>query len=1367
MEKTRRDALRAVVNKARREVEENLERQLAAFGLSREGAPIAHEELTLRSDQEVLYPRLLDAVRRHGRAVGAEGRITPQAVNRFIRETGGTWINRLAALRALEARGLLDPPAAFISEQYGGMSPRAERIREAAASRGESMRRDDAIRAGLEDACRELTADVRVLFDLTDEQSLFWPDTLALKAILGLFSDDVPLEDWREPDVLGWVYQYYNTEANAELKKRKTATKDFQYTADDIPIANQFYTPHWVVRVLTDNTLGRLWLEGRERVPLMEAIADGREGADRSKPTYHLLERRHGIPHAVEAPTAFREWVNGQPDPLADETVDRLCRFLVPLPSKPLPRPRKAARDLRVIDPACGSGHFLLYAFDVLFAIYREDEPDLDPREIPALILQNNLFGIDIDLRAAQLAAFDLYLKARETLYAIDRNAPLKLSRLNIVIADAHIGDDPRKAEFLARYKDDPEIQQLYAKILEALDNTNALGSLIKVRTEFEGLFRGARESRAKQRKGQEAAWGTKAQMTLVDAAPQTAFEERFRSYSGREWSLGELLEELRAFESEVAPGQDIGARLFYTDLERSVGLLSLLSEQYDVVLMNPPYGDMPPEAKDYCEGNRKKKVAARYPRTHVDLYAAFMEQSFDILSPNGFLGALVPWTYTYLSTLKAIRTEVLCGEARPEFLQEYGYGILDGATVGTVGTVARKLTPATATDALDHVCAFERLSGKKRDWEKEEAFRSTLPTFAASGPSYSIEWFTAQLRSLQDVPGMPYAFWASDSLRALYRQLPPLDVEQKGVLVSGRPTTKIADVRVGLQTSDDPRFLRYWWEVPQDSVGQGRRWVPFVKGGKQVRFHTRVDLVVNWENDGEEVKAWASSRGDHWTKTVRSPDFYFRPGITWPPASWRLRRFGLFEAGHVFGHNGCSIFPRSFSPATLLGFLNSAVGTALMLLQTPERKWEAGGVGALPMAASASGDDLIQEATIALVDVNRQPHREDETCIEFDLPAVLSLVRALPPEAPPLNLADLLAGADARDSARRVELNRRLDALDEAVYSRYKTSADDRVLIAAELGRRSGSSLIESSEADSPEDEADDLADGEEGTGEAGGVEPQTASDLASPLRARDLVARALSYYVKQTIEADEDGIVPVASTGLEPSLLYRLRETMAKDLGKERAQAIEAQAPAFLGAKSLDEWLSISRDEIVEIGGSTSKHPAGFFPWHVRLYRNRPIFWLLSSEGFERGKVRFTFRAYIHYLKLTPDTLPKLLSHYLENDISAANHAWRDASAKADILERRARAAAEREANEWLQTLDALRKFEAAIREVIAGPERAERIPSGARWRPRTIAQVRGGQDLDHGYQPDVELGVRVNITPLAEKRLLPKIVLKKLGG
>lgn len=1371
MDKDRRDNLREIIGRARRRVEESLGSRLVSYGLFVDRELLTRAELTsLRPEQEEHYQRVLDAVRRHARAVGqGDEEVSAPAVARFVRETGGTWVNRLAGLRALETRGLLDPPAAFVSEEYGGLSPRAVRLRQQAAERGRPMAPEEALRAGIEHACGELSESVRVLFDLSDEHSLVWLDGPTLRDLLRLFSTEVTQADWAQPDILGWVYQYYNTEANAALKRLKNRTASFKYRPDDIPIANQFYTPHWVVRVLADNTLGRLWLEMQNRLPRLEH-QDGATDGGGTAGGYSLVERRRDVSHARDAAEAFRAWILEEPDPQQDGTVDRLCRFLVPLPSIAPPRVAKPVREIRVLDPACGSGHFLLYAFDLFFAMYREAEPDLDIRMIPALILEHNLFGIDIDLRAAQLTAFSLYLKARTTLAAIDAKAQLDLRRLNIVVADAHINDDPRKTAFLDRFRHDPEIQELYRKVLADLDHTNALGSLIKVRTEFETLFGRIQQSREKARKAAEAF--DPAQPVLVETSSQLGLRETYRGYSGRTWTIRELLDELRLFEAEVTPSQDIGARLFYTDLERTVGLLSLMSEQYDVVLMNPPYGDMPTSTKDYLKGNRAKRISAHYPRTHHDLATAFLEQGLDVLVEQGFVGALVPRSFMYLSIFEKLRTQVLLEEAQPELLQEYGLGILDGATVRTVGAVVRKA--GRAGDATQHMTAFHRLAYYPTN-SKIERFLASLPTFGSTGPDVGSDWFVARLGSLRDIPGMPYAYWASDTLRGLFTKYPPLDRDQAGVMLPGRPDMNIAEAKVGLQTSDDARFVRYWWEVDRGRTGRDQRWVPFVKGGPHVRYYSRIDLVVNWDRDGEEIRNFPRA-------VIRNPGFYFRPGVTWPPASWRIRRFGTFGQNHIFGHKGCSIFPTAGSAAAIAGLLNSSLGTAAMLMQTPERMWEVGMVGAVPIALAGLTAPRIAELAGVLVEHRRVQHAGDEACRDFRCPDLLDLFAGNDHGAGAAPALPVLLEAWRERRRQSIEEEDRLvQVLDEEVYGVYGIAEEDRRLIESELARRpraeggyapgERSEQLLAEELLASDHEASKEEDDDEGEEKADSDEdreaPAAAPDVLAPGLARGLVARWLSYYLKQTIEADEDGIVPVDAILGEPALIIRLREAMERDLDSEAARALEQQAPEYLGTEDLAQWIATSREESVQDGAGRERLPVGFFPWHVALYRNRPIFWLLSSENFDQGNTRITFRVYLDYLKLTPDTLSRVVTHYLDTTIATADREWQLARDQTARAEGRARAGAQRAASEWANTVDALQRFRAAVEAVIQGPEHAQQVAATAKWLPRTIAQVRGGRDVGHGYQPDIDFGVRVNITPLVEKRLLPRVVLTRLGG
>jgi hypothetical protein len=333
---------------------------------------------------------------------------------------------------------------------------------------------------------------------------------------------------------------------------------------------------------------------------------------------------------------------------------------------------------------------------------------------------------------------------------------------------------------------------------------------------------------------------------------------------------------------------------------------------------------------------------------------------------------------------------------------------------------------------------------------------------------------------------------------------------------------------------------------------------------------------------------------------------------------------------------------------------------------------------------------------------------------------------------------------------------------LDIEVFDLYGVSEDDRALIKREIARRERPEPV-SPVAECDGDEPTDLGEVEES--EKG---KESAVSELSPQRTRDLVGRWLSYYLKLVLESANDGIVPVWPTRTETGLIVRLREAIEKDLEKKAADALIRQAPRYLGTDDVAQWLSISREESVEIEGKKLKLPVGFFPWHVDVYRKRPIFWLLSSEGFEKGKTRFRFQAYVHYIRLTADTLPRLVSHHLEPAIEDyVQKELSDSRLQVSRLEGKPLAAAKAAMQEWLNTLDALKGFRTSLEAVIQGPQKAEGVPANAKWLARTIAAVRGGQDLGHGYKPDVDYGVRVNITPLVEKRLLPKLALKKLGG
>lgn len=851
------------------------------------------------------------------------------------------------------------------------------------------------------------------------------------------------------------------------------------------------------------------------------------------------------------------------------------------------------------------------------------------------------------------------------------------------------------------------------------------LGSLLQIRSQFDPLMKAADHVVRERTRRSERALAASPQLSLdlPTVQRQQELADVFVSRVTRKtWSRDRLIESLRDLESSALRDQDVGARLFYSDVERTIGLVTLLSQRYDVILMNPPYGDMPDAAKAYCKGT--KKAPGPYTRTAQDFATAFLEQALDLLEPGGLVGMLVPRSFMHLSSFEAVRREILTQEARPELIFDLGRGILDRADVRVAAAVIR----AGRGDHRETPVVFQRLA-YFRDVLRHARFLQTFPGYVAKGPSTDREWYSARLSSFQDVPGMPYGYWASDSLRALFRTLPALDCDQHGALGLGRPNDKISSVMVGLQTSDDTRFVRCWWEVPEDKRGRGRRWVSFAKGGKDVHFYARSNLVVNWDDDGE---CYAGTGA-----VVRNRIHYFAAGFGWAMTAWRLRRFARHEADQIFGVKACvGIVVDHASADMLLAVANSAAGNALMVLMKPERDWPNGDVGKLPVPFPASARPIPQVQI--LVDLARRPHERDETFVRFVEPTLRAIGRT---SVAPLNLQELLERASREEENRLAAHDAALVDLDAQVVELLGISDADRTVIDREVALRpraeGGYTFDESrllgldaSPDEAPDDE-DDPDDDEEESDDDGPV------DLDQN---RDLVCRWLSYYVKQVIESDGDGVVPITAANREPALIFRVRAQMVADLGEAAATALEAQAPAYLGHATVADWLAAEKD--------------GFYAWHVQAYQNRPIFWLLTSNEFsKRGKVLSTCRVFVHALTISRDTLPKVLSHFAEPLADHARTEWQRAQEDTSgpgVLAREA----------WLRTETALRSFCAALTATIRGPERAERPAATAKWLARTIAAVRGGQDLTPavGYQPDVDFGVQVNLKPLVENKLVP---------
>lgn len=571
-------------------------------------------------------------------AIEREGKDYKKARRRYIKYSAFTYLNRIIALRMAEVHGLIDETVVTRAE-YGD---RSKRERDLLDENPELVSNPEALAfKALEEAYKEMERYIPYLFDTNDPYSILRPSITAYRNVRKIIAE-LPDDVLQEFETLGWAYQYFNNEERREIRNKMRGAPD----PDDVPPINQFYTVDWIVKFLVHNTIGKLWLEMH---PESELELD----------------------YLVPVKNEFR------------------------LPEK------VSVEDIKILDPACGSGHFLLGAFDLLFKMWIEEHPEIPRWQIPSLILERNLYGVDIDLRAAQIAAMALYLKARKTFEMFkEKGAEFELRKINIICADIHFVDGERKARFLSQFGD-RNLRRIVEETLRACENAFEIGSLLRIRQPFERLF----ESRKKE--GWDRANFVQAQLTKF-----------FPKAIPKEDTVEEIVKKIKEFVREATQSRDMGTILFGLDAERAISLVDVLSDYYDVILMNPPYGAMPPKCKEYAKKH--------YPRTHSDYYTAFIEQAIDLCKPGGYVGALTGRTFMFLKSHQKLREEILRYEALPELVLDLGFNVLDDATARYAAFTLRRRYEGDGINWEEHPVTFFRLTDYAWD-EKRVKFEEIL----------------------------------------------------------------------------------------------------------------------------------------------------------------------------------------------------------------------------------------------------------------------------------------------------------------------------------------------------------------------------------------------------------------------------------------------------------------------------------------------------------------------------------------------------------------------------------------------------------------------------------------------------------------
>ena len=750
-----------------------------------------------------------------------------------------TWFNRIVAIRFMDARGWLPGRMRMLSRADGSHGSEAvENALDVEMATADTDRIAELKMAGLDEPlwrylfvaqCEELADCLPGVFErVGGAMELLLPQGLMMAdGVVGKLNAVITDERWREGvTVLGWMYQYYNADVKDEFfkSKRKAA-------AADIAPATQLFTPEWIVRYMVENSLGRLWMLNNPGSSLRECM------------DYYI-----------------------EPDAEHEDFI----RISSP-------------EEITLCDPACGSGHILVYAFELLFHMY--EERGYREREIPELILTKNLAGMEIDPRAAQIAELALAMCAREH----DRRFFRRGVGADVtVLSSIPLGEDELPGN---------------KKLAEELSHLGEIGSLLN---------------------------------------PSEA-----------------EIDELKA--AAASCSDDLFASATKTKLEGAAAICEKLSRRFTCTVANPPY-----MGSSSFNPFMSKWVKKNYSDVKSDLFSSFIVRIMDFANEHGEVGMMTPFVWMFIGSYEKLRNRLIDDKTLTTLIQ-LEYSGFAGATVP--------------------ICTFtyhnSHIDGYKGGYVRLADF--TGPTVQAPKVLEAIQnpdcgWFYRRdADTFKQIPGTPIAYWASDAL-----------VES---FTKGKRLDAIATPRQGLATSDNGRFLRKWWEVvpsntSRDCSGRseakqsGSRWFPIIRGGSYRKWWGDYDEVVNWFDDGREMKEAILAKYTY----LSTPDFviknqsdYFKPAVSWSKISSSLASFRFVPRGMLFEVAGACLFAEPNELRYIQAFCNCSIAEIDLAFMSPTLNFEVGQIGQLPIIQ----DEDAEPTVCSLVEDSRSISKAD--CDSFE----------------------------------------------------------------------------------------------------------------------------------------------------------------------------------------------------------------------------------------------------------------------------------------------------------------------------------------------------------------------------------------------
>ena len=753
-----------------------------------------------------------------------------------VEEVAYTWFNRIIAIRFMEINNFLPTKTRVLSSETAGkIEPDiiteafdvdldyTQEDKELIFKLKDENKLDELFRFLFIKQCNKLNEILPGLFEKTDDylELLLNISFTNEDGVVRQLIDTIPEKDFEsQVEVIGWLYQFYNTELKdetfANLKKRIKISKE------RIPAATQLFTPDWIVKYMVENSVGRLWLEGHSNNEL------------KSKWKYYVDE-------AKQEPEVEQQLI----------AIRKESEILKP-------------EDISVIDPCMGSGHILVYVFEVLMDIYVSE--GFTEKDACESILKNNLYGLDIDKRAYQLAYFAVLMKARKY------NRRILTKGISPLLCSIEETNSISKEFIEELISQDRTNEKNWNYLYEVFINAKEYGSILDIKNiNFDELFN--------------------------DICTYESNKNNLNQYK---------------YQNEI--------QLMKNIIQQS----KLLAKNYDIVATNPPYmgnSGMNPNLKDYLKKN--------YPQSKSDLFAVFIEKCHDFCNEKGFVAMITQQSFMFLSTFEKLRVELINNHT---IINMAHLGAHAFEEIG--GEVVQATTFVNRNNLIENYkSTFHRLTEFNSESRKEEEFLNDEKIFVINKERFN------------EIPGNPIAYWADDNIINSFK--------------IGKPIKDLCDIKQGLKTADNNRFLRYWFEVNFNNIGFGYtssihstisnlKWFPYNKGGDYRKWYGNHNYVVNWFNDGFEIKNFKDSNGKLKSRP-QNLKFYFKESISWSTISSGNIAFRYYPNGFIFDGAGSSIFIND-NLYYIFGLLNSNVSKYILSFISPTISYEIGHISLIPI---------------------------------------------------------------------------------------------------------------------------------------------------------------------------------------------------------------------------------------------------------------------------------------------------------------------------------------------------------------------------------------------------------------------------------